>query len=62
MGAMDDDHGGDPVCWLDRVCPECGKFRERPATATCEWCGANVHDDADEPRPGSDADEPDASG
>jgi hypothetical protein len=20
------DQGGDPVCWLDRVCPECGGF------------------------------------
>ena len=20
------DLGGDPVCWLDRVCPECGLF------------------------------------
>jgi len=20
--------GGDPVCWLSRVCPECGQFIE----------------------------------
>lgn len=20
--------GGDPVCWLTRVCPECGRFIE----------------------------------
>jgi hypothetical protein len=20
--------GGDPACWLDRVCPECGTFLE----------------------------------
>ncbi|RSD11805.1 hypothetical protein [Amycolatopsis eburnea] len=20
--------GGDPVCWLNRVCPECGQFIE----------------------------------
>jgi hypothetical protein len=24
--APDDDLGGDPACWLDRVCPECGGF------------------------------------
>ncbi|MEV4143462.1 hypothetical protein AB0J40_07320 [Amycolatopsis sp. NPDC049691] len=22
--------GGDPVCWLARVCPECGQFVEDP--------------------------------
>jgi hypothetical protein len=23
-----DDEGGDPACWVDRVCPECGALRE----------------------------------
>jgi hypothetical protein len=23
-GIADGDLGGDPVCWLDRVCPQCG--------------------------------------
>ncbi len=32
--------GGDPVCWLDRVCPECGAFRENPALPGCARCGA----------------------
>jgi len=30
--------GGDPVCWLDRVCPQCGAFRETPAPR-CARCG-----------------------
>lgn len=30
--------GGDPACWLDRVCPECGRFAEGPGTV-CEQCG-----------------------
>lgn len=30
--------GGDPVCWSDRVCEECGAFRET-ADPTCARCG-----------------------
>ena len=25
--ADEDDQGGDPACWADRVCPECGAVR-----------------------------------
>ncbi|BBB01604.1 hypothetical protein RVR_9099 [Actinacidiphila reveromycinica] len=32
------DEGGDPVCWLDRVCEECGAFRETSAP-DCARCG-----------------------
>ncbi len=28
IGGMDE--GGESACWLDRVCPECGRLRERP--------------------------------
>jgi hypothetical protein len=31
--------GGDPVCWLDRVCDDCGAFREDPAAGACARCG-----------------------
>jgi hypothetical protein len=34
------DQGGDPACWLDRVCPECGRFREDPSLDRCPNCGA----------------------
>jgi hypothetical protein len=28
--------GGDPACWLDHVCPECGRFVERPDDHVCD--------------------------
>ncbi|MFJ9773197.1 hypothetical protein ACIRVF_18485 [Kitasatospora sp. NPDC101157] len=34
------DEGGESACWLDRVCPECGRLRERPGPGPCENCGA----------------------
>src|SRR4051812_36827422 len=37
-----DDEGGDPACWLDAVCPECGRIRE--GAAGCEHCGGSVRD------------------
>jgi hypothetical protein len=39
------DLGGDPVCWLDRVCPECGRFasdEDLGATQRCAECGAEL--------------------
>ena len=30
------DQGGDPVCWLDRVCVECGGFISDDGTCFCE--------------------------
>ncbi|WP_344415033.1 hypothetical protein [Amycolatopsis minnesotensis] len=36
--------GGDPVCWLDRVCPECGRFAEGNSPR-CERCGAELPSD-----------------
>ncbi|MFG2909064.1 hypothetical protein ACGF13_28850 [Kitasatospora sp. NPDC048286] len=35
------DEGGESACWLDRVCPECGRLRERPGPGPCESCGAD---------------------
>ncbi|MGH3194551.1 MAG: hypothetical protein ACRDOH_15960 [Streptosporangiaceae bacterium] len=35
-----EDTGGDPVCWLDRVCPECGRLNSPRHPVTCEACGA----------------------
>ena len=31
--------GGDPVCWLDRVCPACGAFAEGEPAGPCWRCG-----------------------
>jgi len=40
------DEGGDPACWLDRVCEACGRIRERPGGAVCERCGAGTRETA----------------
>jgi len=39
------DSDGDPVCWLSRVCPECGLLVDGPLPAVCERCGARVEAD-----------------
>ncbi|XVS60831.1 hypothetical protein ACQPYE_21215 [Actinosynnema sp. CA-299493] len=35
---------GDSVCWLSRVCPECGSLAEGPVPARCPRCGAEMPD------------------
>lgn len=51
---MSDGHdrteGGDPVCWLNRVCDTCGAFREDTAAPFCARCGAPFPD-GDPPGP-----------
>jgi ribosomal protein S27AE len=32
--------GGDPVCWLNRVCPGCGALRDDEPPAPCPRCGS----------------------
>ena len=34
--------GGDPVCWLEQVCPECGALVEADLPAMCWRCGVEV--------------------
>ncbi|MEV6979032.1 hypothetical protein [Kitasatospora sp. NPDC093806] len=41
------DEGGEPACWLDRVCGECGRLRERPGPGPCEHCGDGAEPDRD---------------
>ncbi len=36
----DRDLGGDPACWLNRVCDTCGRFVEDRLAETCPACGA----------------------
>jgi hypothetical protein len=31
--------GGDPACWLDQVCPACGRLSERLPSGRCAACG-----------------------
>ena len=45
--APEEDAGGDPVCWLSQVCPDCGLLVEAPPPAVCERCGATVPAEGD---------------
>ena len=36
------DEGGDPVCWLNRVCPDCGLLTDEEPPLTCPRCGATI--------------------
>ncbi|MGK5111577.1 MULTISPECIES: hypothetical protein [unclassified Geodermatophilus] len=31
--------GGDPACWLQRVCPACGRMAEEDPPTRCAACG-----------------------
>lgn len=42
-----DERGGDPVCWLHQICPECGHLPDNPAVPTCSRCGALLRPDND---------------
>jgi len=42
---MGEDIGGDPVCWLNRVCENCGRFVDDEFAEVCEHCGAARYDD-----------------
>jgi rubrerythrin len=33
------DEGGDPVCWLHRVCPACGRIADEDPPTRCPACG-----------------------
>ncbi|MFE2446155.1 hypothetical protein ACWDHW_36505 [Streptomyces melanosporofaciens] len=32
--------GGEPACWLDRVCADCGAIQDAAPFARCARCGA----------------------
>jgi rubrerythrin len=34
--------GGDPACWLHRICPECGAVLSSAPPTVCPRCGADV--------------------
>jgi hypothetical protein len=31
---------GEPVCWLERVCEDCGALADGPPEAVCARCGS----------------------
>ena len=40
--AAETDSGGDPVCWLPRVCPRCGAMTATEPPTTCPRCRAAI--------------------
>lgn len=34
-----EDVGGDPACWLPRVCPACGRLADEDPPTRCPGCG-----------------------
>ncbi len=34
--------GGEPACWLNRVCPECDAVLDAAPPTVCPRCGADV--------------------
>ncbi|MBN9609593.1 MAG: hypothetical protein J0I11_09790 [Actinobacteria bacterium] len=34
-----EDVGGDPACWLNRVCADCGRFVDDEFAEVCPYCG-----------------------
>jgi rubrerythrin len=44
---------GDPACWLNQVCPSCGRMIERePVDARCPYCDEELPEDIAGPRQG----------
>ncbi|WP_017596616.1 hypothetical protein [Nocardiopsis potens] len=39
------ERGGDPACWLDRVCALCGRLSEESDARYCARCGAPLDTD-----------------
>ena len=42
MNDTAEQEGGDPACWLHRVCPECGLFSVEDPPTVCERCGTEI--------------------
>ena len=38
----DDERGGDPPCWLRRVCPQCGAIADADPPTTCPQCRTDM--------------------
>jgi rubrerythrin len=39
---LPDDAGGDPACWMHRVCQECGRLADEDPPTRCPSCGATL--------------------
>jgi hypothetical protein len=36
------DEGGDAACWLNRVCPACGRLADEGPPTRCPACGEEL--------------------
>ncbi|MGH3740760.1 MAG: hypothetical protein ACRDT8_04860 [Micromonosporaceae bacterium] len=36
------EQGGEPACWLPKVCDECGRLAEAEPPTRCPRCGAEI--------------------
>jgi rRNA maturation endonuclease Nob1 len=36
------EEGGDPACWLRRVCPACGRIADEDPPTRCAACGTDL--------------------
>jgi hypothetical protein len=36
------EEGGDPACWLRRVCPACGRMADEDPPTRCLACGEEL--------------------
>jgi rubrerythrin len=43
--SVPDEEGGDPACWVRRVCPACGRLADEDPPTRCPACGADLPDD-----------------
>lgn len=41
------EYTGDPACWLDRVCSQCGALAEDAVITSCARCGNDITKVAD---------------
>jgi len=39
------EEGGDPACWLNRVCPACGRLADDDPPTRCPDCGEELRAD-----------------
>jgi rubrerythrin len=44
-GTHPPEDGGDPACWVRRVCPACGRLADEDPPTRCPGCGAELPDD-----------------
>jgi uncharacterized protein len=42
----DSDEGGNAACWLNQVCPSCGRLGDGPRPDRCPVCGAPLAEEA----------------